>query len=132
MKKLMPIIIIAVVLIIAAVVVYMMFFNGAEKPIVYSYYSPGDSFVTNVDGSYRLFKTAVVLQMDTDKLADDLKEKNSLIRDTIIFILRELKEEDINSLGWQDTLRVRLTAALNERLEITNVASVLFSDYVMQ
>ncbi|MDR1117654.1 MAG: flagellar basal body-associated FliL family protein [Oscillospiraceae bacterium] len=132
MKKALPIIVIAVVVIVVGVVVYTMFFSAAEKPVVYDYYTPGDFFVTNVNDSGRLFKSSIVLVLNSNKLQDELKVKNTLIRDTILFILREKNEAFIKDLRGQDILRTDIANALNERLGIDNVVDILFNDYVMQ
>ncbi|MGI5970188.1 MAG: flagellar basal body-associated FliL family protein [Oscillospiraceae bacterium] len=105
--------------------------EGEEK-IELTAYVPGDYFVTNVKGSSKLFKTTVVLMLDTDKLADELGDSEYVIRDTIIKRLRELTEEDLKSDGIQDRLRGELAKELNLALGIENIVTVYFSDFVMQ
>jgi len=129
-KKLLPIILIAAAVAVG-IFVYFFFLRG-DPPIVYTNYSPGDYFVTNVKDSNRLFKTAVVLVLDTDKMQNDLDTNKPLIRDTIIFILRELDEGTINNLATQDALRARIVAQLNKNLETEHIVGVLFNDYVVQ
>lgn len=130
MKKILPIILVVVV-VAGAVGAYFMFFRG-EAPIVYSYFAPGDFFVTNVNESNHLFKVSIYLVLNTDKLEEELGTKQALIRDTIIFILREMTSEDIENLQRHESLRVEIATAVNERLGIENVVDVLFTDYVMQ
>jgi flagellar basal body-associated protein FliL len=74
----------------------------------------------------------VVLMLDTDKLQEKLAENEYVIRDTIIARLRKLTEEDLRSDGIQDRLRAELTEELNSVLGIENIATIYFSDFVMQ
>ncbi len=61
-----------------------------------------------------------------------LKAKQFTIRDTLIFMLRGLTEEDISSPDIQDRLRADIPEKLNKALEIDNIVSVYFNDFVMQ
>jgi len=133
MKKI--ILIIAAVLIVggAAAYYFLGIKAGAEESAVELIsYVPGDYFVTNVKGSNSLFKVTVVIMLDTDKLQDELDENQYIIRDTIIARLRQLTEEDIRSDDIQDRLRETLTQELNLLLNIDNIVTVYFSDFVMQ
>jgi flagellar basal body-associated protein FliL len=133
MKKII-IIVIAVILAGAAAVWFLAFRgNGDEaKEVELTAYVPGDYFVTNVMDSSSLFKVTVVLMLDTDKLQEKLAENEYVIRDTIIARLRKLTEEDLRSDGIQDRLRAELTEELNSVLGIENIATIYFSDFVMQ
>jgi len=130
MKK--AIIAIVVVLIIAGGALYYFTLSGnKESKEVRVEYSPGEFFTTNVKESTKLFKSAVVLIVNAEGLEEKLKMENARIRDTIIFILRDLTEDEIRAPGNQDELRDRILTALNTRLGIDNFVEVLFSDYVM-
>ncbi len=129
MKKI--IIIIVAVLVVAAAVLFLFVFKGEPKP-EYDQYSPGEYFVTNVKDSNRLLKTSIVLELDSEKLQEELTEKNTLIRDTIIYILRDMDEQEIMSDQAQDILRNEIRIALNSKLETEHIIGVLFNDFVMQ
>ena len=130
MKK--PIIAIIIILIIAGGALYFFMFSGdREKKEVRVEYSPGDFFTTNVKESTKLFKSSVVLVVNEEGLEGKLKMENARIRDTIIFILRDLTEEEIRAPGTQDILRDRILTALNGRLGTDSFIEVLFSDFVM-
>jgi flagellar basal body-associated protein FliL len=131
-KKLLIIVIAAVAVVATAVVIFLS--SRGEKPIVYAYYSPGEFFVTNVNASAHLLKTSVVLVLNTEdtKLQDELKLQNAKVRDTIIFLLRDLTEEDIKSADNKEKLRKDIIEQLNDRLEIDNIVDVWFNDFVMQ
>ena len=105
--------------------------GSSEPKVVRVEYSPGDYFTTNVSGSYHLLKVVPILVVNREGLEDTLKECNATIRDTIIFILRDLTEEDIMAPGNQDELRENIVTALNERLGVDYFVEVIFNDFVM-
>lgn len=105
--------------------------SGPEVPQLYDY-AIEDAFVTNVKDSTKLFKATVILVVNQDKLDELLDANQYVVRDTVLFILRDLTEEDIRSSDIQDRLRVTIPEALNRALQIDNVVSVYFSDFVMQ
>ncbi|MDR0906233.1 MAG: flagellar basal body-associated FliL family protein [Oscillospiraceae bacterium] len=107
----------------------------APSTIVTSYYSPGDFFVTNVKNSKKLFKGGVVLiveSVDEAASAEFLARENAVIRDKIIFIIRDMEEVDIASAEGSEALRERIRSELCERLDTTEITGILFNDYVMQ
>lgn len=137
-KKLLRVIIIAVVVLLAAGAAYYFFFRdkgeevAEETPPVLYNYAIKDSFVTNVKSSKKLFKTTIVL-VSNEKDMDAFYEANLYtIRDSILFILRELTEADIVSEDIQDILRASIPDTLNKALDIECIVSVYFSDFVMQ
>lgn len=136
MPKKVIVILAAVAVALAAGAVYFFVFRNAQgnenaPPKLYNY-AIEDSFVTNVRDSSKLFKATVVLVANKDKL-DELLEKNQyVVRDTVLFILRDLTEADIRSSDIQDLLRVKIPRAINGALQIDSIVSVYFSDFVMQ
>lgn len=106
--------------------------SAAEKNPTYYTFELSDSFVTNVKDSDKLFKTTIFLVLDKSGMDKELTSKLPVIRDTILFQLRDLTEDDISSDTIQGTLRKSIPAALNKALGITNIKSVYFSDFVMQ
>jgi len=137
MKKIAPVI--AAIVVVGAVLLYFFVFSDTGdkvKPAVRVEYSPGDYFTTNVrsvDGSaaVHLLKATIVLVVNEEGLEDMLTKENARIRDTIIFILRALTQQEILASGTQDQLREKIISALNERLGIDNFIEVLFNDFVM-
>ena len=107
-----------------------------EKPIVYTEYTPGEHFVSNIKDSRRLIKVSVVLKFDTDnkKFLEERVYANSvLIRETIIFILRELDEDTINNVpGFHVDLCERIRNTLNDMLNTNHIVAVNLNDFVMQ
>jgi len=137
MKKKLIIIIGSVVLVAGGIAAYMLFSGPSEpeEPPV-STYTPGDFFVTNVKDSYALFKVTVVLEVD--KAEDDkefaafMAKNNHIIRDTIVFILREQTEEQLRAPDIKQVLGEEITKKVNAALGITNIQTVYFNDYVLQ
>ena len=129
MKRMLPIIIAAVILVVS--LYFIVFKDLGEKQEVRVEYTPGEFFTTNVHGKPRHLKTAISLIVNKEGMEDYLQKENTRIRDTIIFILRDLTEEEILELGTQERLRERILNALNERLGIDIFVEVLFNDFVM-
>jgi len=141
MKRKKPLIVILVILVLAvaaggvyyklAIVDKAANSSAEAEPKVYTY-ALDDSFITNVKDSRKLFKTTIILVSDADNLKDTLDANQYIIRDTILFILRDLTEEEICSDTIQDTLRKEIPDALNQALKIDSITSVYFGDFVMQ
>ena len=103
---------------------------GEEKEVRVEYI-PGNVFTTNVKDSFTILKTAPVLVLNKEGLEEMLDGNMTSIRDTIIFILRDLDEDDIQKTGRHDDLRERIMDELNELLGIDNIVEVRFNDFVM-
>ena len=132
MKKI--IIIIVAALLMAGGAVYFLFLKPAPEPEI-SYYSTGDSFVTNVKDSLRFLKTTVVLEIsatDTEKVQEYLKENNHVIRDIIVFTLRQKTEEELRSIGIEEQLREELRQNISKKMGIDYLQKVYFNDFVIQ
>jgi flagellar basal body-associated protein FliL len=104
--------------------------EGEPEVTLYNY-AIKDAFIANVNNSEKLVKVSIVLVVNKDITAD-LEENIYIIRDTILIMLRSLTDEDISSPDIMEKLRSEIPAALNEALEIDNVVSVYFTDFVMQ
>ena len=132
MSKKLIVIIAAAMIVIVGIVLYVFVLGGDnETPYIYTEYSPGEYFVTNIKGTNRLLKATVVLVLDTDKLDEKLRASNSVIRETILFILRDQDEDTLRAPDLDGVKRI-ITAALNEKLEIDNITGIIFSDYTVQ
>lgn len=131
MKK---IIIIAIVIIALGASAFFLFFNKPKEEAEVSFYNYAieDAFITNVRESQKLFKTSIILVVNKEEMDEYLEENIYTIRDTILTILRSLTDEDISGMDIQDRLRNEISSALNNALGIDNIASVYFSDFVMQ
>lgn len=133
-KAMIPILLILILAIAGGSAYYFLVLRNTDtKTETKTYtYSIDDSFITNVKNSSKLFKTTIVLVSNSDKLDDLLSQKEYVVRDTILFLLRDLTEADITKEDIQDTLRTKIADALNQALGIDNITSVYFGDFVMQ
>lgn len=127
------IIILAVILAGGGVAAYIFLVPKTEKPIVYSYFATGDPYYANLPDSSRIMRASVTLVLNTEdtKLQENLTAKNAVIRDTIIFLLRDLSVDDALEEGTQENLRKKIVEQLNKSLEIDNIVGVLFTDFVL-
>lgn len=135
MKKKLIIIILAVVIVVAACLYFFVF----QKPPVkeYSFYSPGDYFVTNIKDSTSLIKTTIVLEIyafekDEEKITEYLTENNHVIRDIIVFTLRSKTEDELRAQDIDQTLRQEIVQRISDQMDIDYIATAYFNDYVIQ
>jgi len=136
MKNKKLIVILAVVMLAAAAGVYFFVLaKPAEK--IYSYYEPGDYFVTNIKDSKSLIKTTIVLELyayesDLESIKEYLTENNHIIRDIIVFTLRSKTEDELRSQDIADTLRQEIVQRISENIDVDYITTVYFNDYVIQ
>ncbi|MDL2289344.1 flagellar basal body-associated FliL family protein [Clostridia bacterium OttesenSCG-928-F22] len=134
MKKI--IIIVLALLVVGGVAVFMFVLPKEEGPEPRSLYTPGDYFVTNDKDGKNMVKTTIVLEVN--KKADDeefktfMDENQPKIRDTIVFILRSKSLDELRSQDIKTVLTSEIVQAINEALEIDNVKTIYFNDYVVQ
>lgn len=134
-KAILPILLVLIMAIAGGAVYFFVLRDSSTKKEaepVYFTYNIEDAFVTNVKNSNKLFKITIVLVANTDTLDSILAEKEYIVRDTILFMLRDLTEEDLTKEGIQDELRTKITDALNKALEIDSITTISFGDFVMQ
>jgi flagellar basal body-associated protein FliL len=122
----------AIVIVVAVVAAILLFSNPAAKKQVISCYVPGDYFVTNIKGSTRLLKATIVIELNTDKADEYLTENNHIIRDVIVFALREQTEDELRSTGIQDELGAEIVSKLGDTLDVDYIQTIYFSDFVIQ
>jgi flagellar basal body-associated protein FliL len=128
------IIIVVLVLVVGAAAAYFLLFSGPKEPQT-SYYTPGDYFVTNIKDSTRLVKVTLVLGISTPeptKAQEELTEVNHVIRDIIVFTLRDKTENELRSDSIKDTLNTELVKKLNEGLDVDFITTIYFNDFVIQ
>lgn len=129
------IIILAVVLALGGAAAYFFLFSSPAEN-VYSYYEPGDYFVTNIKDSRALIKTTIVLELNApanemDEINKYLKENNHVLRDIIVFTLRSKTEQELRAENIDETLRAEIVKSISEKMGIDYITSVYFNDYVI-
>jgi flagellar basal body-associated protein FliL len=143
MKKAL-IFLIVLMLIGGAAAAYFILLNDDGKAMeeIRTPYVPGEYFVTNVrrsgpdDYTTALVKVSVVLEVDRE-LEDTeffafLDEKQYIIRNKIVFMLRDKTEEELRANDVQQALANEMMTELNQTLGIENIKGVYFTDYVVQ
>lgn len=134
MKKI--IIIVLIILIVGGAAVYWFLLKPPAEPET-SFYVPGEFFVTNVKDSTRLLKTTIVLELLIQKseettIKEYLTENNHVIRDTIVFTLREKTEDELRAIEVDESLRKEIVKRLSERMNLDYINTIYFNDYVLQ
>ncbi|MFZ5975280.1 MAG: flagellar basal body-associated FliL family protein [Bacillota bacterium] len=136
MSKLLKIIIAAVGVLAVGAAAYIFLLSpqqpaeAQEKP-QYTYV-PGEYFVTNIKDSTRLLKTTIVLSVDDESKTEYMTKNNQIIRDVIIFTLREKTEPELRSMGIQDKLRDEIVKNLKAKLDMNYLVTLYFNDFVLQ
>lgn len=139
MNKKIIIIIIAAVVVVGAGAAFFLMGGEKESELFPHKYLPGEYMVTNVNGSNHLLKTSIALVLETpnekeltkDELAA-LDNKQSEMRDIINTIQREQTLDDLESDGIKEKLRDEIVSALKSQLDIENLKTLYFNDFVIQ
>lgn len=133
-KKVLGIVIVLLVVAVGAAMYFFVFSSGggeAEKPVKFEYFQL-DPFVTNVKGSNSFFKATPVLLVTDKKLLKKLDEELPMVRDTILFILRDYTAEQIRAESTYKEMGDRIVSALNEKLGSEAIIGVNYFDYLIQ
>lgn len=126
---------IACVLLLITLVAFVAACGDKEEEQIF--YSPGDAFVTNVkDAPGKLLKVVVNITTTSDE-TEMLTEKNAVVRNCILHILRTKDEAFLADPGSQQMLSEEIIAQLNELFPQGDAPwplfrQVLFMEYVMQ
>ncbi len=125
-------IIIIVVLILGAAAAGVWYFTKPPEAPKTIFYSPGDSFVTNIKDSKSMLKTTIVLALNQEGMEEHLKENNDVIRDVIVFTLRKKTEEELRSPNIENELREEIVTNLKKTLDAKYITSIYFNEYIVQ
>ena len=82
----------------------------------------------------RFIRMGVALEInDTDKKAPDkMKEKEPLVRDTVITLISSMTYQDVRTVQGKQSLRDQLLAKLLEVLGPNSISSVFFTEFIVQ
>ena len=108
------------------------YFTRPPAEMVATTYSPGAYFLTNVKDSNKLFKTEITMVLSRDDQNEYLEESNYIIRDTIVFTLRDMTEKELRAEGAQSHLRQAIISKLSEDLGIDYITAIYFNEYIIQ
>ena len=134
MNKRILIIIIAAVVVVGAAAAFLLLSGGGGEP-AYVNYTPGDEFITNAKESSKYIRVVVVLEVQEGK-QEELTAKEAVIRDAIIFVLRNKTEAEFRDASIEATLRTEIITRLTEALQLEEseypiIKNVYFSDFVI-
>lgn len=131
---------------------YFVFFQdkGPVTPPLLNH-KPGDYIITNIYGSARLMKLTPVLVFENIpedvqiQVTEYLTLQEPIIRDTIIFVIRAMTEEELREPGVEDAVRESIMQKLHERLSFAelgdaakagvtmdNLKTINYYDFVLQ
>jgi flagellar FliL protein len=106
-----------------------------EKPVAEDTYYDLDPFTVNLDkGGDRpnFLKMSVTLQLSDPAIADKVRIKTPLIRDTFQVYLRELRADDLQGSAGIYRLREELLLRLNKAMAPDKVKDILFKEILVQ
>ena len=132
MKKILIIIIIIAVLGGGGFAAYSLLSGPKEVVLTPFSYDPGEYFITDVKGGGSLLKTDIMIYVEDDRLEEQLIENNHIIRNDIIFILRNMTAEELKAEGVEQTLSGAITARLNEEFATESFTRIYFNEFVIQ
>lgn len=136
---LIAIIILLLLVILSGIIVYIFVLNKAEEPKIKEItidkkvvlYEFGNSFVNNVNGSKRMAKLTVKMDVDT-KLVELLDNRKSEIIDRINMIMRGKTEEDLAGVEGQLKLKTEIRDAVVKILSTEKKVEVYIEELIVQ
>lgn len=94
----------------------------------------GNEIIVNIpsdDGVERYLKVNVTLELDNEKLKDEVTKRLPLIRDLIISILRTKTKEKIDEKEGKDQIRSEIIDSINHYLIAGKVKNLYFEDFLI-
>jgi flagellar FliL protein len=108
----------------------------AEKPVAKNpSFMTLETFTVNLAGAEHFLQLGVVLQLDSDKTAEDVKIFLPRIRNDILLLLSSKSAADLDAPGGKQKLADEILAVTRKPLDDDakqNVQGVLFSSLVVQ
>lgn len=94
----------------------------------------GEVILVNLSGSNSYIRVGVVLKYPqaNKKLAAELKEKESQLRDAVITYLRTMTYADVAPAGAGEALKQNLLVEINKNLRTGDVVGILWTDFLVQ
>lgn len=93
-----------------------------------------NEFVINImdKGETRFLKAAMSLELDSPKVAEELKQRLPQVRDTILLHMGSKTFDELSDLQGKLQLRAELIAKLNAFLEQGKIMNIYFTSFVIQ
>lgn len=108
----------------------------AQEVIIENTYMELKEFTVNLgdEGGKRFFKGEISIGYDKtkEKLAEELKGKEVVIRDDIIFYFKSQKAEYINNVENTEVMKKQLMDAINKDLTKGKITDIRFKSMIIQ
>ncbi|WP_160686093.1 flagellar basal body-associated FliL family protein [Clostridium sp. C2-6-12] len=108
----------------------------AQEVIIENTYMELKEFTVNLadDGGKRYFKGEISIGYDKtkDKLAEELKGKEVVIRDDIIFYFKSQKADYINNVENTEAMKKQLMDSINKDLTKGKITDIRFKSMIIQ
>ncbi|MDL2220245.1 flagellar basal body-associated FliL family protein [Eubacteriales bacterium OttesenSCG-928-N14] len=130
MNKKVLIIIIAAVVVVGAAAAFLLL-SGDSEP-TYVQYEPGEQFITNIKESSRFIRVVVVLEVEEGAM-EALEANQPIVRNAILFLLRDKKEDEYRSADIERVLRDEIIQKVSEAMGFEEgvIQNVYFNDFVI-
>ncbi len=95
---------------------------------------PVDDVIVNPSGTdgKRLLLTSLGIDIRTDKMMEELKTREALVKDVIISTLSSKNVEQLNNTSYRDSLKVQIADRLTKLIPSVGINTVYFSKYIIQ
>ncbi len=108
--------------------------TDADAPIEYGHFSEIQGLIVNPAGSAgrRYLMVNVALESESEKVLEELAEKEVVVRDTILKVLGLRTVDDLAAIEQRPALKEELRGAVNAVLHRGKVTRLYFTQYVLQ
>ncbi len=91
-------------------------------------------FIVNLLGNQgkRYLKAKVDIEVNSEEMVSELKERQSQLRDAILLLLASKSFEDISNPEGKTQLRNELVGRINEHLKSGTIQNLYFTEFVVQ
>ena len=91
-------------------------------------------FIVNIisDEENHYVKAALTLELDSDKVTEEVNKRMPQIRDSILLLVGNKTYEELQDLQGKRQLKAELTSKINAILQSGSVKSIYFTDFVVQ
>jgi len=130
MKKII-LILLAVIVVLGLGAGALIFLGGEKAPEPYNL-DPGEYFVTDIQESLGLLKSDLIIQMRDKQEQKVYAEEMHIIRNDIIFILRNKTETQLKTPDIENQLSEEICSSLNQEFDCEDFQRVYFNEFAIQ
>ncbi|MFO7819618.1 MAG: flagellar basal body-associated FliL family protein [Halanaerobacter sp.] len=91
-----------------------------------------EQFLVNLSGSNSYVKLKISVEVDNEKVIEEIEDRSPQIRDIIISILRSKEMEDVQKSPAAKALRSEIRTKINENLAKGKITNIFFTEFVIQ